>query len=239
MLYERPAGLWISVCCGSSSAHSYHTRCSLHTRHMASEMRARASLAATPAGGGCTRTGERSGNIIGNQLTIRGVGRFGWMPALSSGTQWCDAQFAQALTKQMLVHTRTSIVIEWHWQRYKVSAMHKSIHCSDCTTLQVQSIISVPAGKAQAGRTPNSRETSLSSSRDPIGAIWPDRRHFYYYNYFMYAHTHNHVAVEHAFEEAWEAVQYALPRDRPRDHLKAAVMLAGTRNNRFRAWHIY
>ena len=54
----------------------------------------------------------------------------------------------------------------------------------------------------------------------------------------MYLNTHNHVAVEHAFEEAREAVQYALPRDGPRDYLKAAVMLAGTRNNRFRGWHI-
>ena len=43
-------------------------------------------------------------------------------------------------------------VMEWIWERYKVSAMHKNKYTARHT-------ISVPVGNGQAGRAPDSRET--------------------------------------------------------------------------------
>ena len=60
--------------------------------------------------------------------------------------------------------------MEWHWERYKVSAMQNKY--------TARHIISVPAGNGQAGRAPDSRETIPSSS--------PDRSHFNYYNYISF-----------------------------------------------------
>ena len=74
-----------------------------------------------------------------------------------------------------------TVVMEWIWERYKVSAMHKLIHCTTYNQC--------PDG--QAGRAPDSRITIRV--RVPIGAIFT--RHTvnqFFIDYFLKVVNYNY-----------------------------------------------